>query len=207
MGVARFIHRRRHPSFHCITPLPIPPSAGCGLARFRPLLRVTKPRQAGVWLGGGSRPSSPLDESVPNQREGVGTRIFQLSVFTKIALAALGAAPRRLPCFVSTLEAQRRDRCVLFCPCYLPVMSCYLVRASSIFHRFSNPVRASPCIFPCSLQESFRGGRRIGVTAAVEVLDLVARGAVSAADAGKIARSDRRFAVAAGDVEHVSGLA
>jgi len=32
-------------------PLPTPPPAGCGLARFRQILEVTKPRQAGVWLG------------------------------------------------------------------------------------------------------------------------------------------------------------
>src|SRR5262249_56335393 len=66
--------------------------------------------------------------------------------------------------------------------------------------------------FLCSLQKAcavrcLKGRRRIGVAGAVEVLDLVARRAVSAADAGKIARPDRRFAVAAGNVEHVSGLA
>src|SRR5262245_58197019 len=60
---------------------------------------------------------------------------------------------------------------------------------------------------PCSLQGAFARRRRIDVTAAVEVLDLVARRAVRAADAGKITRPDRRFAVAARDVEHVSGLA
>src|SRR5262249_60432866 len=60
---------------------------------------------------------------------------------------------------------------------------------------------------PCSLRGAFARRRRIGVAAAVKILDLVARRAVGAADAGKIARPDRRFAVAAGDVEHVSGLA
>src|SRR5215510_1614132 len=73
-------------------------------------------------------------------------------------------------------------------------------------------VTGTPLYFPCSLQGAcavrcLKGRWRIGVAAAVEVLDLVARRAVGAADAGKIARPDRRFAVAAGDVEHVSGLA
>src|SRR5215471_76578 len=35
-------------------PLPAPPPAGCGLARFRQILEVTKPRQAGVWLEEGT---------------------------------------------------------------------------------------------------------------------------------------------------------
>ena len=34
------------------TPTPNPSPAGCGLARFRQILTLTKPRQAGVWLGG-----------------------------------------------------------------------------------------------------------------------------------------------------------
>src|SRR4029453_10287563 len=59
------------------------------------------------------------------------------------------------------------------------------------------------------LERTSAGGRRwrIGVTASPEVLDLVARHPVFAASAGKIIRPDRRFAVAAGDVEHISGLA
>src|SRR5262245_31003504 len=46
--------RMAPPERNRITPLPNPPPAGCGLARFRQILEVTKPRQAGVWLGGGS---------------------------------------------------------------------------------------------------------------------------------------------------------
>src|SRR5262245_65193006 len=45
---------RQRPCLTCTTPLPNPPPAGCGLARFRQILEVTKPRQAGVWLGEGA---------------------------------------------------------------------------------------------------------------------------------------------------------
>src|SRR3989441_11163692 len=95
----------------------------------------------------------------------------------------------------------------LFSPCYRPVISCYFIRRSRFSVGFPNRYEDGSCIFSCSLQESFRGRRRVGVAATVEVLDLVARRAVGAADARKIIRPDRRFAVAAGDVEHVSGLA
>src|SRR5260370_33372707 len=49
--------------------------------------------------------------------------------------------------------------------------------------------------------------RRISVPLASEVLDLVARRAVAAVDLSQIARPARRFAVATGNIEHVSGLA
>ena len=39
---------------HTLTPSPALPRAGCGLARFRQILKLTKPRQAGVWLGEGA---------------------------------------------------------------------------------------------------------------------------------------------------------
>src|SRR6202023_1809396 len=50
-----------------------------------------------------------------------------------------------------------------------------------------------------------RRRRRIGVAAAVEVLDLIASRAAARAD--EIARPDRRLAMAAGNVEHVGRLA
>src|SRR5262249_30823730 len=40
------------PAYNRTTPTPNPSPAGCGLACFRQILKVTKPRQAAVWLGG-----------------------------------------------------------------------------------------------------------------------------------------------------------
>src|SRR5215510_7358729 len=49
-------------------PPPTPPPAGCGLARFRQILEVTKPRKAGVWLGGGSTPSVGREQTRVRQQ-------------------------------------------------------------------------------------------------------------------------------------------
>src|SRR5262249_19975005 len=58
----------QHQRFTASPPPPTPPPAGCGLARFRQILEVTKPRQAGVWLGGGSTPSVGREQTRVRQQ-------------------------------------------------------------------------------------------------------------------------------------------
>src|SRR6266478_4680029 len=51
------------------TPTPNSSPAGCGLARFRQILKLTKPRQAGVWLGRGAdrvRGANVLQPNAPD---------------------------------------------------------------------------------------------------------------------------------------------